>query len=731
MSEPQAAPTPTLTVDDQSVAWIVFDDPERSVNVLTRPIMTRLAEVLDEVIALEGRNAVRAVVVTSGKAQGFVAGADVDDIASIEDADAGRAAVQAGQAVFQKLADLKVLTVAAVHGICLGGGVEISLACRFRVGSDAPSTKIGLPEVQLGILPAWGGTTRLPRLIGLQGALDLILTGKQIDARRAYKRGFFDTLLPAATFDAAVREFVRQRLSGEPLTRAKRPLMTRLLDETAPGRSIVLRQARKRVLGQTGGHYPAPLLILDVIADTATGPVESGLAREAEAAGELIVSAVSKNLIHVFRLREAARKGLGVLDGGDARAVHHMGILGAGVMGGGVAQLAAYNDVRVRIKDIRHDAVQGALTHARGLFDKAVKRRRLERRVANQKMELISGGLDYAGFQQTDLVVEAVVERMDIKRSVLQEVEDVVREGCVLTSNTSSLSIDALAEALQRPQDFGGMHFFNPVDRMPLVEVVRGRHTSAPAVATIYALALKMKKVPVIVGDGAGFLVNRILGPYLNEAGFLLSEGASIEAVDRAAKNFGMPMGPIRLLDEVGLDIARHAGASLFEAFGERMKPSPVLAALETSKRLGRKGGLGFYRYEADKEVGVDPEIYGELAAAVPAERAEMDEGSITARLVLCMVNEAARTLEDKVAAAAADVDLGMIMGTGFPPFRGGLLRYADGLHPRTILARLEELQAQHGPRFEPAESIRRLAQDERTFYEAWPAHESPAAASH
>jgi 3-hydroxyacyl-CoA dehydrogenase/enoyl-CoA hydratase/3-hydroxybutyryl-CoA epimerase len=446
--------------------------------------------------------------------------------------------------------------------------------------------------------------------------------------------------------------------------------------------------------------------------------VEKGLEHEAHAAGELIASSVSKNLIHVFNLREAARKGTGVETTVKPLAIAHMGVVGAGVMGGGIAQLAASREITVRLKDIRHEAITGALVHARGLLDRQVKRRRLSRREADQQMELISGGLDWAGFRAADLVVEAVVERMDVKRSVLKEVEGQTRRECILTTNTSTLSVDEMSQGLERPERFCGMHFFNPVHRMPLVEVIRGSRTMDQTVATVYALALKMGKVPVVVRDGPGFLVNRILGPYLNEAGYLLGEGAEILALDEVALDFGMPMGPLRLIDEVGIDVSRHAGQTLKEAFGARMEPAPTLVKLGETGRLGRKGGLGFYRYEGGQEKGPDPAVYELLAPTVPAKRVTLDPKDVRARLVLAMVNEAALALEDGVVQTASEVDLAMIMGTGFPPFRGGLLRYADQAHARVLLERLEQYHGRFGARFEPAPVLVDLARRERTFYQ-------------
>ncbi len=712
---------PSLEVGEDGVARLTFDDPDRKVNVLTEAVMTRVAELVSEVGDLARQGRVSALIFRSGKS-GFIAGADVSAIEAVEDPAAGADAARMGQAVFRAIEDLDIPSVAAIHGVCLGGGTELSLACSHRVASDSPKTFIGLPEVMLGILPAWGGTTRLPRLVGLQAALDMILTGRQVSTSKAKRIGLVDAVLPADLFDEKAVAFAaaqtERRSKG---SRARRSIFKRLMDDTVPGRRLVLTLAKKRVLAQTGGHYPAPLKILEVLGRSLGRPLSRALEIEATAAGELIVSTVSKNLIHVFNLREEARKGTGVRNAEIVPGrVEYLGVLGAGVMGGGIAQLAAHRGVHVRMKDINHEAISSGLQHAQSLFDKLVKRRKLRRREADQRMALISGGLDYEGFGRLDLVVEAVVEKMDIKRIVLRETEEAVGRTCILATNTSSLSVDEMSTALSRPESFAGMHFFNPVHRMPLVEVVRGTQTSDEAVATVYTFALALGKVPVVTSDGPGFLVNRILGPYMNEAGFLLADGASVEAVDEAAKNFGMPMGPLRLVDEVGIEISRHAGQSLYEALGERLSPSGPLVALAETERLGKKGGLGFYQYESGKEKGVDPDIYAVLAPSVPAERVTMETREIRSRLVLAMLNEAARALEAGIVSRAGDVDLAMIMGTGFPPFRGGLLRFADTIHARIVLARLEDLENRHGPRFAPADLIRRLAREDRGFYESF-----------
>jgi 3-hydroxyacyl-CoA dehydrogenase/enoyl-CoA hydratase/3-hydroxybutyryl-CoA epimerase len=713
--------TPYLRVDKRGIGWITFDDPDRKVNVLTAAVMHRLAAVVEETRAAATEGRIRVAVIVSGKAESFIAGADVDAIAAVEDPVEAESQIRMGQAIYTAVESLSVPTLAAIHGVCVGGGTELALACRHRVLSDSPRTRIGLPEVTLGILPAWGGTTRLPRLVGLQAALDLLLTGKQIDARQARRIGLAGDILPAEVFRDELAGHALALIEAQPgSSRPKRTLITRLLDDTAPGRRAVLATARRRVRATTGGHYPAPMRILEVLRDNLGRSVERSFDAEARAASELVVSPVCQNLVHVFRLREASRKGPTVASEGAARPMASLGIVGAGVMGGGIAQLAAYRGVRVRMKDIRHEAVTGGLQHARVLFDKAVQRRRLSPREADQRMELLSGGLDYTGFGAVDMAVETVAEQLDVKRSVLSELEGAVSDTCVLATNTSSLSVDLLARALRDPDRFCGMHFFNPVHRMPLVEVVRGARTSDETVATVHAFALALGKVPVVVRDGPGFVVNRVLGPYLNEAGWLLEEGATVQGIDRVATEFGMPMGPLRLIDEVGIDVSTHAGSSMHEALGERLAPSPALRALGAGGRLGRKGERGFYIYEKGVEEGVDQEIYGELGLAAPRERGGPDGNAIRQRLLIAMINEAARILEDGIVDKAGAVDLAMIMGTGFPPFRGGLLRFADTLHPRDLLARTRGFEERLGPRFAPPPLLEDLARRARGFYKSF-----------
>ena len=705
-----SAANPQLRIDTDGLAWIVFDG-DGKLNILTSDVMMRLNDLLEQVASSPQ---IKALIFRSGKEGSFIAGANIDEIAAITDPKVGAEKAAMGQSVFTRVSRLKIPTIAAVDGVCLGGGTELILACKYRIASDRKETKIGLPEVMLGILPGFGGTTRLPRLVGLSNALPIMLTGKPVNAKKAERIGLIDEKVPTPILYKRAAEIALSVIKGGPGPRKRKPkLGEKLLDQTALGHRLVLQQARKQVLKETKGNYPAPVKMLDILPDILSANVDDALAIEARALGELVASDVSKNLIHVFRLNEAAKKS--PVDA-KPRNVERVAVLGAGVMGGGIAQLLAYRGYGVRMKDIKPEAIGLGLKHAWDAFNKAVQRRRIERREAQKMMQRISPTLDYSGFGQMDLVIEAVIEKMEVKKAVLKEVEPASSSNAIITSNTSSLSITEMQTALARPADFCGMHFFNPVERMPLVEIIRGKQTSDEAIATVHAVARKLEKTPVLVNDGAGFLVNRILAPYLNEAGWLLSDGASIEAVDKALVRFGMPMGPLRLLDEIGFDVSRHAGRSMYEAFGERLEPAPVLEALEQTKRLGKKGGTGFYKYEGGKEQEIDESIYSELKLERGTK--QITEPDIQQRAVFVMINEAARILEDGIVATPGDVDLGMIMGTGFPPFRGGLLRYADRVGLKTVVSDLERYSKELGSRFTPAPLLKRKAEAGQTFYE-------------
>ncbi|HEY1250157.1 MAG TPA: 3-hydroxyacyl-CoA dehydrogenase NAD-binding domain-containing protein [Thermoanaerobaculia bacterium] len=703
-----------LQVGEDGLALLTFDLPGEKVNKLSTPVVAELAEIL---LRLSREPRIRGLLVRSGKPDVFIAGADVKEFLTV-DGDAVRTMVERVQALFEQLAHLPYPTVAAINGVCLGGGTELALACDYRVMSDAPKAQIGLPEVRLGIFPAWGGCTRLPRVIGLPAALDLILTGKSLDAKRARRLGLVDEAVPAAIFDSWALRFARGKLgAAKPRTRrGPSSLPARGLEATPFGRRMIFGKARAKVLEQTGGHYPAPLAALHAIEDGFGKPVPVGLEAEARHIVEIFGGEVQRNLLAIFFATEEVKKETGVADPAiRPREVRRVGVLGAGVMGGGIAQLAADKGMPARMKDVEPKALAHGFAAASAIWQESVRKRRLTPHAMERKMDLLSGTLDYSGFAQCDVTIEAVVEKLSVKRAVLREWEAAVPPTAIFASNTSTLPITEIAVGAVEPGRVIGMHFFNPVHRLPLVEVIRAERTSDETVATIFALAKALGKTPIVVRDAPGFLVNRILGPYLSEGVRLVLDGCRIEDVDAVMTDFGMPVGPLALLDDVGLDVAAKAGEVLTAAFPERMAECGQ-EAMAAAGRLGRKNGKGFYDYAGTKRGKPAEEAYTILRVKRPAQSSLPPE-VIEARLVLLMINEAAHCLEDAIVAGPGKLDLAMLFGTGFPPFRGGLLRYADTLGANRVFTRLDDLSERLGPRFAPAERLRELANARAGFY--------------
>jgi 3-hydroxyacyl-CoA dehydrogenase/enoyl-CoA hydratase/3-hydroxybutyryl-CoA epimerase len=689
---------------DLAVVW--FDLPGEKVNKFSTAVMSEFAAVVDE---LESDRDIKRVVIASGKPSIFIAGADVTEFSKATSAEQAAEYTRFGQQTIHRFSKLRQVTVAAINGAALGGGCELAITCDYRVMSDSPRAQIGLPETKLGIFPAWGGTTTLPRLIGLPAALDIILNGKTLDGKRAKRMGLVDEVVPAAILLDIAKDF-----STRPKRRGGG--RTKFYVEGNPlARRVIFGKARKAVMAQTHGNYPAPLAAIDVMEYGMSAGVERGLGREVEAVVPLIVgprAEVAQNLIRLFFMMEESKK---ERIAATPVEVRDGGVLGAGIMGGGIAQLVAdKTDASVRMRDINWKAIAGGMKAAAKIWKKKVDRRRMTRGDMQRKLARITSTTDWSGFERCELVVEAVVENIDIKRQVLAEFEAIAGPNAIFATNTSTIPITDIAAQAKRPENVAGMHFFNPVDRMPLVEVIRGAKTSDVAMVTVANFARKLGKTVVYCNDGPGFVVNRILGPYMNESGFLLEEGNSIESLDKAMVDFGMPMGPMALLDEVGIDVAAKVAKILGGAFGDRMEPSHVVDTLYADGRYGKKNGKGLYLYEAGKRQGPDPSVYKLLS--IRSTHAA-DATAVVERMIFAMINEAAMILDEKIVASPAELDLAMIMGTGFPPFRGGLLRYADKLGLPYILARLDDLFQKHGKRFLATAALRKLAELDGKFY--------------
>jgi 3-hydroxyacyl-CoA dehydrogenase/enoyl-CoA hydratase/3-hydroxybutyryl-CoA epimerase len=659
---------------------------------------TCVREIADAIAA--GR-AIRGVVVTGPHERMFAAGADVQAIGGIVDPAEGERAARRGQEIFERLEGLPVPTVAALGGPCLGGGLELALACTRRVAVDDPGTKIGLPEVKLGILPGFGGTQRLARLVGLPKSLELILQGKMLDARRALRQGVVDRAVAPERLLTAARQEI-ERLVAKP-NAAKRKLrgFAWWASFFPPLRGYVARKVRKTLETGPAARYPAPKAALECVLAAFRGDRAGGFQREARELGRLIVTKESKALVRLFFLTERSKK-LGKAEG--ARAVDNAVVVGGGIMGAGIAGLFALRGVRTRLCDLVPDNLAAAKARLQKDLDKKTKRRRMQKHEAMAAQDRLAVSAAPGDLRRTDLWLEAVPEDLGLKQKIVRgAIDSGLRDDAIIATNTSSLSITELARGIDHPERVVGIHFFNPPEKMPLVEIVRGEQTSDAAVATAARLAIGLGKFPVVVRDRAGFLVNRCLAPYLDEAARLMLEGVEPERIDEVAKTFGFPMGPARLLDEVGLDVAAKVGEVLAEAFAH-MRPAPLCRALADAGHLGRKTGGCFYGRDGKRE-GPGRAVLTALRADQPAPKIPptfLADTEIRDRLVLPMVAEAWRCLADGTVANEDDLDLGLVFGIGFPPFRGGLMAWVRREGIDAITARMRTCAERFGERFAP-----------------------------
>jgi 3-hydroxyacyl-CoA dehydrogenase/enoyl-CoA hydratase/3-hydroxybutyryl-CoA epimerase/3-hydroxyacyl-CoA dehydrogenase/enoyl-CoA hydratase/3-hydroxybutyryl-CoA epimerase/enoyl-CoA isomerase len=699
------------------IAVLSINDPNKGANVLSR---AALADLDGHLTILEKRPNLAGLIIRSTKPGNFIAGADLREFSKDLDAPPERVAeiCRSGQQLFSRLSKSPFLTVAAIEGICVGGGAELVVWCDRRIMAANEATSIGFPEVKLGIYPGWGGTARAPRIIGLSNALELITGGESIDAKAAYAMGLADDVVAGSADDllnAAIR-LVRQEQQSKQYFKDRQRWSGPIdISETELG--FLGATASAYIQGQTKGHYPAPLAALELMLSAAGVDSDAACALEVEGFTPLFGSPINRALLNVFFLRDQNKKQTGAPDGVKPRDIRSVSVVGAGVMGQGIAAANIKRGVPVALGDMSPEAVGRGV---QGVLSEASYNRQTKGPDVTKALELaalVNGTLNDQELAAADLVIEAIYENADAKKVLYQRLEPLLPAHAVLCSNTSTIPISDLAAGLTRPEQFCGLHFFNPVRRMPLVEVIRGRATSNETIATAAAYARRIGKSPIIINDGPGFLVNRVLLPYMNEALLLLEEGASIKHVDRAATAFGLPMGPITLYDTVGLDVALHAGGVMHAAFPDRVVPSTILPAMVEAGRIGKKAGRGFFDYSGKKkDRGVEsPEVAVLIAAQRRGERKFTPE-ELTDRLLLPMLLEATRVLEDGIAADVRDVDLALIYGIGFPPFCGGLFFWADTIGAASILEKLRAYNSL-GKRFEPTKLLVDTAKKSGKFY--------------
>jgi 3-hydroxyacyl-CoA dehydrogenase/enoyl-CoA hydratase/3-hydroxybutyryl-CoA epimerase len=713
--------TPDVTVDvgKDGVAVLTIDVPGERMNILKASFFPAAQAALDEV---DKNPAIKAAVIVSGKSDSFIAGADINIIKSLQTVEEAAGVCRLGHSIMDRIAASKKPYVIAIHGIALGGGCELALACHARVLSDDPKTALGLPEVNLGVLPGFGGSQRLPRLIGVAPALDMMLTGKHIYAYKARSLGLADEVVAQPILRQVATKIALDLLKGIS-PRKKKPwawylspmgLQTLALEKNPFGRKLVFSQARKQVYAKSRGNYPAPEKIIEVVEYGIGTGMPEALNREIRRFAELAVTPQAKQLMNIYFGHTALKKETFVDATVKPLPVRKLGILGGGLMGAGIAMVSLDKaGADVRIKDIADKGIRASMKHAYDYYQDKVRKRIQSRAVAGQHLNRFTGTLDYSGFKAADLVIEAVFEDLKLKQQMVSDIEAQGNGKTVFATNTSSIPIKDIAQQARRPERIIGMHYFSPVEKMPLLEIIRHAGTSDETIATAVAFGKRQGKTVIVVKDVAGFYINRILFPYINEAGYMAMEGVPIDAIDNALVNWGMPVGPFKLLDEVGLDVGIKVQHILEAAYGKRMQASQMVEKLIADQRLGKKVKKGFYDYKSGGKQ-VDTSVYA-LLGIKPGKNLPAQE--IAERCMLPLLNEAALCLEEQVIVSTRDGDIGTVFGIGFPPFRGGPFRYMDALGAGAILAKLKQYQQLFGERFTPAPNLEKMAQTNQRFY--------------
>ncbi len=674
----------STNLDKEGLLTVTIDVKHESMNVLNQYVMDEFIQLADNI---EQDDTIRAVIFISGKADCFIAGADIKMLQEAESAEAGTAIVKRAHTLLQRISDSNKPFIAAIDGVCLGAGYELSLACDYRIASNNPKTKIGLPEVMIGLLPGATGTSKLSRLISLPSALDIMLTGKQLDAKRAVRLGMIDEVVPQKILHVAATAIAKKIVSGKFQRKAK-PLLQKWLALPLIS-DFIIHKAKQQVLEKTKGLYPAPLAILEVVKYGLNRPLHQALRYEAKRFGELTISPEAKTLINIYFATTELKKETFVTSTIKAKPIHTVGILGGGLMGAGIATVSIDKaNAKVRIKDISTQGIMHVYQYLNRYYKKRVARRILRSEQAKKKLNQLSSSLDYNGFKSCDLIIEAVFEDLDVKHQMLNDIEMLGNDRTIFASNTSSIPIKAIAEKARRPENVIGMHYFSPVEKMPLLEIIKHDLTSEQTIATAVAFGKKQGKTVIVVNDGAGFYVNRILTPYINAALQLGLEGVPFDHIDKVLTDFGFPVGPIKLLDEVGIDIGSKILPVLENAFGERMQSCGIQQILLDKGRLGKKIKKGFYDYNNANNKGIDETVYSDLNITPNKSMAAKD---IIERCLNPMLEEARLCLAEGIIASERDGDIGAIFGIGFPPHLGGPFRYMKSLRKQEVINNNQE----------------------------------------
>ena len=704
----------TLEKTKDGIAIVTIDCPESKVNKISSGLLDEIAGILPDI---SNDQSIKGMVITSGKEDNFVVGADIDELKGMRTSEEVIAYITKAHAILNGLESMKIPVVACIHGNCLGGGLELALACNYRMAVNSPKTVLGFPEVQLGLLPAAGGTQRLPRLIGLTAALPLVLTARNLRVKQASRAGLVDELIPPyGAKETAVKKAMELAKRGNITRKRKRSFVSFLMESNPVGRAIVFSQARKMVERQTYGCYPAPYAIIEAVEHGQKHGKAEGLKKEIEIFSRLVTTSQSKALMSLFfgmsDLKKNPQKSL-------ARKVGQMAVIGTGLMGQGIASVSTSICDTILMKDVKlDDAARGMKEIWKGLEKKAKSGS-----IVGFDRDIQYGKLvpcdDYSLFKNTDLVVEAVFEDLAVKKRVLADVEAATDERTIFASNTSAIPIQDIAAGCKRPENVIGMHYFSPVPKMPLLEIITTGKTAPWVTATALDMGIAQGKTCIVVKDGPGFYTTRILVPLLNEAVLLVEEGADSLAIDKAMRQFGYPVGPITLIDEVGIDVGAHVAKELGGMFAARgVKASDTFPKLIAQDYKGRKNKKGFYLYDVKKKKGQklpNEEVYALLGGAP---RKNFDAKLIQQRVSMMMINESLLCLQEGIISCPRDGDIGAVFGLGFPPFEGGPFRYVDHLGASSIMATLESLEKNYGKRFTPPQILKDIVQSGKKFYE-------------